>query len=173
MNYKGRLIYVGAILLAIMAQKIFLPAFFGERYGGNIVVMLVLAWTMYDGFLGYFGWAVFAGCLYDLFFYFPVGLHAALFVVIVYGVSFFTKRFSVTMRSSGALIMVMLVAILTVATAFYDLAWAGGRFDIGMNVSAELGGQEIILKNELVNLALFFMCYVSIKKVKKAVIFFA
>lgn len=172
MNYKGRIVYISAIMLAVLLQKTLVPVFIGSEYGINLVMMLVLAWTIYDGFAGYLTWAVFAGCLYDIFFYYPLGLHAIFFALVAYVLSFFANRFSVSLRSSGFFTISVLIVLLTIALTAYDMSWAMGRLNAGASFIEEFSGAQSLLKNMVANGILFCACYLSIKKLKWFIYYF-
>ena len=173
MSYKGKIVYISAIMFAILLQKTLLPVFVGSAQGVNMVMILVLAWTIYDGFNAYLAWAIFSGCIYDIFFHYPFGVHAIFFVAVSYVLSFFAKRFSVALRSSGFFTVCLLIALLTIALAVYDIAWSVGYSKILAVITQEFSGAHFLLENMAVNGAMFCIWYLFIKRLKRFVYYFA
>jgi rod shape-determining protein MreD len=107
MKKKG--IYFGIILLAILIQTSFEPVFAPAHISGNVVLMLVLAMAVLEGFSSSLTWAIVAGILFDFASYGIVGQHVMIFLLIFYGVSFFSRRLSVDVKGTGLLLLLLFV----------------------------------------------------------------
>ena len=86
---KKKLVYLFILIIAIIIQTSVMPVILNSSTTGDAVLMIVLAWSVLDGFSAFIGWAIVAGILYDLAAYSPIGEHAIIFLAVVYFVSFF------------------------------------------------------------------------------------
>ena len=165
---KKRIIYFLIIFVALILQVSAVPIFFGQKFFPELVLMLMLAWTIRDGFADFLPWIVVAGILYDLLAYEPIGLHVIIFALSAYMVTFFSRRFSLQIRGVG---MILLFAFVFVAMLFSRLFVL--TFDFFENKSS-LDFLNVVwrqLKFDpwifFVNIALFMFCLWLIRRVKK------
>jgi rod shape-determining protein MreD len=172
MIFKNKLIYGVVIFFAIIMQKSFLPIIFGENYYFDFVLMLVLAWSVHDGFFEFLPWAIIAGCLYDFFFYFSIGLHAILFSAVVYLVSFFSKRFSSDLRSSGVFLVIFFIVVTTIASNFFDIIVVNESQNVLNNFQEKFLKNYAIFYEIIINGILFAICYLAIRKIKRFIYLF-
>ena len=86
---KKKIIYTFILLVSIVIQTSVLTVITKTSVAGDAVAMAVLVFSVVDGFFAFLGWAIFAGILYDLACYSPIGTHVIIFLCIVYFTSFF------------------------------------------------------------------------------------
>src|SRR6266704_2969631 len=98
---KKKFIYCLIFFCGIILQTSVLPLISPTNITGDIVLMLILVGSIIDGFFSFFWWAVFFGVIYDIVSYTTVGIHAIIFIFVVYFVSFFSRRFSVELKGVG------------------------------------------------------------------------
>lgn len=123
---KGKfLAYTALIFACIIAQKSLIPIMFFGRRLPDIVLMLVLALAVIDGFDDFLPWAIGAGLAYDVAVGPVIGLHALIFVVVVYSVSFFSRRFLVDMRSMGVMTLLVFIILATLVSHLFVALWIG------------------------------------------------
>ena len=163
---KKKSVYLIILLIAIIIQTSVLPVLMEKNSVSDNVLMLILAWSVIDGFAAFLGWAIFAGIIYDLASYTPVGIHVLVFLAIVYGVSFFSRRISLDLKGVGLLLILLFILG---ATFFSNLL-------IVFSLTAEdfphvfwqsLGSFSSLTIQVAVNAILFFVWYMIIKKVKR------
>ena len=158
---KKFFIYFLIIFFAIVLQVSSVPLFFKSDWPVDIVLMLVLAWTLIDGFDAFLKWAVFAGLLYDLATFSAVGLHVIIFALLAYSVSFFSKRFSVEIKGTGILLMMFFVSAATICSRAILLSHEFGAGVIANDISKfwqTLGMFSLAAScNLLIFFVLFFM----------------
>lgn len=106
---KKNLIYSTILICALLLQTGAIPVLFGPKFMPDLLLMLVLAWTIRDGFSGFLSWIIFAGLAYDLLAYAPVGTHVLIFSLSAYMVSFFSRLFLVQIRGAGVLLLLSFV----------------------------------------------------------------
>ncbi|EKE19619.1 MAG: hypothetical protein ACD_8C00133G0018 [uncultured bacterium] len=163
---KKKIIYFLMILLAIILQTSVLPIVFRSSIPGDLVLMLVLAGVVLDGFFAYFWWAIFAGILYDLATFVQVGTHALVFLLSIYFVSFFSRRFSVEVKGVGILLFALFVVSSTIisrAVVSLSLSWEAQAF---LKYFEFFGNPSMLFFQVIWNLILFFICFYFLKKVK-------
>lgn len=163
---KKKIIYSLMIFLAIILQTSVLPIVFRSSIPGDLVLMLVLAGVVLDGFFAYFWWAIFAGILYDLATFVQVGTHALVFLLSIYFVSFFSRRFSVEVRGVGILLFALFVASSTIisrAVVSLSLSWEAQEF---LKYFEFFGNPSMLLFQIIWNLILFSICFYFLRKVK-------
>lgn len=153
------------IFLAIIFQTVFIPALGSGNSMPNIVLALVMAWTMIAGFEQTWPWVVSAGLAYDLFSFSRLGSHSAMFIIAAYLVSFLSRRFFVEHRGWGALVSGACVALATVGyrALWLALEWLSAQPALS-RVAQDAGalGMEIS-----VNLALFFLLVVFLGRFER------
>lgn len=163
---KKKLVYSFLIFSAIVLQTSVLPVIFPSGLFGDIVLMLVLAGAVLDGFFDFFWWAVFAGVIYDLVSYEKVGVHALIFLLLVYFVSFFSRRFSVEFRGVGILlfgVFVLVGSLISKIVISFVISWDMQTFQKFFGL---LGGPREMLIELLFNVVLFLLCFFVLKKSK-------
>lgn len=164
---KKKIIYTFIFLIVIIIQTSILPVVLGLNTTGDIVLMTVLAWSVLDGFSAFIGWAAFAGILYDLVAYSPVGEHVIIFLLVVYFVSFFSRRLSIEFKGIGWALFFMFVVIATfisrsivaLATA-WDMQTFHGYWQM-------FGSLKTIALQIIYNGILFFLLFFLLRKIKE------
>lgn len=164
---KRKIIYCLILFCAVVLQTSVIPLISPSSAIGDILLMFILAGAMIDGFSEFLWPAIFAGIAYDLVSYTAVGVHALIFLSVVYSVSFFSRRFSVELKGVGQLLSLIFVvastlvsrAVVAMSTA-WDLRTLNGYF-------IEFGSFKIIIIQILYNIALLLFCFVFLKKTKK------
>ena len=122
---KKKFIYIIIILVAIILQTSVLPAILNTNAAGDIVLMAILALSVLDGFSAFLGWAITFGILYDLAAYATIGEHVLVFLLVVYFVSFFSRRFPTDLKGIGLLLFIIFVVIATfISRGIFTLAVA-------------------------------------------------
>lgn len=164
---KKKLIYIFILLLSMLVQVSFLPVIFEKNVVGDNVLMLILAWSILDGFGPFLAWSIFAGILYDLVSFSTIGTHALIFLLVVYFVSFFSRRFSVEVRGSG----VILLFIFVVVAALLSHAIVASAFALQMKSMVGywkiFGSPGVILLQIICDLVFFAFWFNVIRGVKK------
>ncbi len=164
---KKKFIYGLLLFSAIILQTAVLPVISFGFATGDILLMIILAGAILDGFSGFLGWAVFAGIIYDLVSYTAVGVHVLVFIFVVYFVSFFSRRFSVELRGFGLALFMIFVIVSTlvshvILTAFAEFNKQSGNFYLRDIIDFKVVGIQI-----LYDVILFFCCFIILRKAKK------
>lgn len=144
-----------------------LPVVSGSKIIGDIVLMLVLAWSIIDGFFAFIGWAVIAGIMYDLAAYSFVGEHVIIFLLVVYFVSFFSRRLSLEVKGIGKILFFVFVIVTTfISRSIIALAtaWDNRTFH---GYWQTFGDFNFILIQIACNGIFFLILFLFIKKVKE------
>ncbi|HBP00621.1 MAG TPA: rod shape-determining protein MreD [Candidatus Moranbacteria bacterium] len=160
-------IYSIIIFCATVLQASSVPALSGSAWLPDVVLMLVLAWTLLDGFDSLLPWAVFAGILYDLATFSPLGSHVIIFALVAYGVSFFSKRFSADARGGGIFLMVFFVISSTLGSRWL-LSFHGAGFDFFRRDFSDLWNfSKMFFFASFCNLLIFAILFLFVGKVEK------
>ncbi len=164
---RKKIVYFILLFCAIIIQTSLLPLVSPGNIMGDIVLMLILAGAVIDGFFSFFSWAIFAGILYDLISYTTLGVHSIIFLLVVYFVSFFSRRFSVELRGVGLFLFSLFVVVATLTSRIistliisWDLQNINGFF-------RQLGSFSVISIQILYNIFFFFFCFIILRKTKK------
>lgn len=163
---KKNLVYSFLIILAIILQTSVFSMVFKSYMPGDVVLMLVLAGVVLDGFFGFFWWAIFAGILYDIAAYERVGVHALIFLLLVYFVSFFSRRFTVEFRGVGLMLFFVFVfvgSLISRAVIALAISWDMQNFQRYFEI---FGGFGSIFFQTLANVLLFICCLLILRKAK-------
>lgn len=166
---KKNFVYGVIFFCAIVLQTSVLPTIFSSSVG-DVLLMMILAGSILDGFSDFIWWTVLVGIVYDLVSYTAIGLHAVIFLFVLYFVSFFSRRFSVELKGVGLVLFFLFVIVATLISRaavalliVWDLQTFAGYFD-------EVGSLRFIATQILFNTLLFSLCFIILKKAK---IFFA
>ncbi len=164
---KKKIIYSFLIFLAIILQTSFFPNVCRDCESGDIVMMLVLAGVVLDGFFGFFWWAIFAGIIYDLASFVQIGTHALIFLLVIYFVSFFSRRFSVELKGVGVFLFLIFVVFATlVSRGIIALSIALDSQSFHQFQDVFLGSFSTVGFQIFFNAVLFFLCFHVLKKIK-------
>lgn len=163
---KKKIVYVILLLLAIILQTSVLSLISKSSTPGDLVLMMVLAGVVLDGFFAYFWWAIFAGILYDLATFVQIGTHALVFLISIYFVSFFSRRFSVEVKGVGVLLFVLFVGAATIISHLIVVLSLSLDARTFLKYFELIGNPSNVFLQIIWNLVLFFICFYFLKKVK-------
>lgn len=164
---RKKLVYLFILILAIVIQTSFLPIISGSSVAGDVVLMAILAWSIIDGFTAFIGWAIIAGILYDLGAYSPIGEHVIIFLLVVYFVSFFSRRLSIELKETGWLLFfIFVIAATLISKSVIALAgaWDVHTFHGYWHV---FGDPKSIIVQIVCNSILFFFLFFLLRKIKE------
>ena len=129
---KKTFIYFVIIFTAVVLQTSVVPVIFDRIWLPDVVLSVVLAWSIVDGFEKFFYWSVFAGFLYDAMSFSPIGISVIIFATVTYSISFFSKRFSTDMKGIGFIFAIFFVFSATLgARMINSFAWIASEFSKG------------------------------------------
>jgi len=163
---KKKLIYLGLIFLALLVQLSFLPALINPGAMGDAVLMLVLAIAVLDGFAPALNWAIVAGLLYDFASFGLPGQYVIIFLLLVYAVSFFSRRLSVEVKGIWIFLLFLFVitAMLISKSLLILFFMSSGQ---SVNFLQALGGFKNFVFQAGCNMVLFFFWFNAVRKVKR------
>lgn len=160
-------VYCLILFCAIVLQTSVLPLISPAYATGDVLLMFVLAGAILDGFFGFFWWAIFAGIMYDLASYTVVGVHALVFLLVIYFVSFFSRRFSIELRGVGLALFLLFIVVATVLLRGVIFLMASWDFKLLGGALVGFGSLKTISIQILSNVVLFFFIFVTLRKIKK------
>jgi rod shape-determining protein MreD len=164
------------ILLAVIIQISFLPAIFSAFQVPQIVLMLVIAWTIIAGFRNILPWIIMAGFFLDLLSFKTIGLSITVFVLVAYFVSFFSRRFLVESRGWGALVMAFFIFFSTVFYYFFNNFFANLLLSANLLTSgfwkSFIFFQKDVAAQIFFNLLLFFACFFLLSRIENYLSFY-
>ncbi len=166
---QKKIIYSALILLAILLQLSFLPALAGKNLPGDAVLMLVLAMAVLDGFALALNWAIVAGILVDFATYGTLGEHVIVFLLVIYVVSFFSRRLSVEVKGTGRLLFFLFVAAASLISNGLLLTFLFLENKLVKSQLQFFSSSKGFLLQIICNTVLFFLWYQVVKKIKKVV----
>ena len=151
----------------VVLQKTALPAILHHGYLPDLVMMFVLAWTIAFGFENSLWLAIGAGSVYDLLSFVPIGTHVLIFVLIIYLVSFFSRRFSVDLKGTGVLLVLFFILASQIGSHMLLILAAGFESGFWKEFIGSLGNFKQFVLETLINCLLFFVNYAFLKRNKK------
>ncbi len=164
------------ILLAVILQISFLPALFSQYQVPQIVLMLVIAWTIISGFRNILPWIVATGVVLDILSFEKIGLSVIAFVIIAYFVSFFSRRFLVESRGWGTLVMVFFIFFSTIFYYLFGIFFANFHLPASSTAYDFWRSFVFFQKNVSIqivfNILLFFLCYLLLARVEEYLSFY-
>lgn len=165
---KKKIIYSLILLAALILQTSAVPVFFSRGFAPDLVLMLVLAWTIRDGFAGFLPWIIFAGLAYDALAYAPMGTHVLVLTLSAYLVSFFSRLFLVQIRGIGVFLLLIFV-FLAMVLSRAALLWVESSSVAGLfgRILESMSGNALMMRELAFNAAFVFFGLWLIKHVKK------
>jgi rod shape-determining protein MreD len=164
---KKNFIYIIIILVAIILQTSVFPIIFDINSAGDVVLMAILALSVIDGFSAFLGWAITAGILYDLATYATIGEHVLVFLLVVYFVSFFSRRFPTDLKGIGLILFIIFVVIATFISRGIFALVAAWDLQTLQGYGEAFGSFRFIALGVIYNEILFFIWFIALKKIKK------
>jgi rod shape-determining protein MreD len=151
----------------VVLQKTAMPEIFHLGYLPDLVMMFVLAWTIAYGFENSLWLAIGAGFIYDLLSFVPIGTHVLIFVLIIYFVSFFSRRFAVDLRGTGVLLVLFFILASEIGSHMLLILAVGFENSFWKEFIGSLGNFKQFIFETLANSILFFVNYAFLKRNKK------
>lgn len=164
---KKIFVYCLMLFCAIVLQTSVLPVISPGYIVGDVVLMLVLTGSIIDGFFAFLWWAVFVGIVYDLINYASVGVHALIFLLVVYFVSFFSRRFSVELKGVGMALFVIFIIVATLVSKFVTALSIAWDLQSASGLMNNVGSFRLISLQILYNFVLFIFTFFIFRKTKK------
>ncbi len=163
---KKKIVYFLVLMLAIILQTSVLPVFLDSQILGDAVLMVVLAWSILDGFQSFIGWSVVAGIFYDLATYSSVGEHVLIFLAVVYFVSFFSKRLSLDFRGMGLFLFCIFVIAVSLFSEIVLAIFTFWEMQTIHEYWRKFGSVGAVVLKIICNEILFFAWFFALKKIK-------
>ena len=126
----------------------------------NLVMLLVLSWSIRSDLTGGFIWAFVGGILIDLFSIFPLGTTSAALSVIVYMVNGVTRQLY-RVRIFTILAMTLMATIFFYTYTYFALLLGGHTYDIIMQV------RLVLIPTILYNLVAILPVYVLVRLMQR------
>lgn len=164
---KKKSIYFLILVFSTLLQTSVLPVLFGVGSVGDNVLMLILAWSVLDGFASFLGFGILAGIFYDMLSFSTIGTHAIIFLGVIYFVSFFSRRFSVEVRGTGIILLLLFIIVATIfshAVVVLVMAFEANSLD---GYWRSFGTPGSFLLSIAYNIVLFAFWFHFIRKIKK------
>ncbi|EKE25650.1 MAG: hypothetical protein ACD_5C00081G0002 [uncultured bacterium] len=164
---KKKVVYFLIFIVIAIFQLSFIPVIFEKKAVADAVLMAILAWSILDGFFAFLAWAIFFGLFYDIISYSVIGTHALIFLVVVYFVSFFSRRFSVEMKGFGTILFLLFILVATLAsnaTIATIFVWKMQNFH---GFWQSFGSLKTVMIQLVYNTFLFLILFMLIRKIKQ------
>jgi rod shape-determining protein MreD len=162
-----KIVYLLILIIVIIIQTSVLAVVLTPNIAGDIVLMTVLAWSMLDGFIAFIGWAIIAGILYDLAAYSPIGEHVIIFLLVVYFVSFFSRRLSLEVKGVGKMLFFVFVIVATFLSRVIIALMAAWDTQTFYGYWQIFGNPKFIMIQIICNGILFFLLFFLLRKIKE------
>lgn len=154
----------GLIFVAAVAEVSLFPALFFGHVQPDIVLILIIIWSSRKSFEGFWIWAIVAGLILDVVTLERIGVNAASFAIISFGINFLSKRFFIGQRRYaffGVAILVLVGSIINYA------AGTGLRIMIGELSSNAFNLRTLFFKiiDNLIILGIIYWPVVSSRRI--------
>lgn len=168
---KKTIAYFFIIIVSIIIQKSIFPIFGAYFVLPNLVLMLILALSILENFYTFLYKSVFAGMLYDIFLYQQVGIYAIIFPMVVYFVSFFSRRISVDLKITGIFMFGFFIIFVTLMSDFLFFIISYYGMD-GLDFFVKIIKNPLLLVYKIFFNSMFFILYYNIiKRIKNSYFF--
>ncbi|HRZ95646.1 MAG TPA: rod shape-determining protein MreD [Candidatus Moranbacteria bacterium] len=156
-----KIIILLIIFFSAVIQVSVFPRLFPSGLSPEIVLMLVIFWTSRDGFEKTWPKAVLSGFMLDLFYFWPAGTNIIAFALVSYGVGFFARRFTISQKNMGLLVLLLLSAMGSAANSLILLILAKIYKGLGLELGIFLPDfwNRMIFLKILIDMLLFVMIY--------------
>jgi len=159
--FEKIIIFLVIILAAVLQVSLF-PNIFPSGLAPEVVLLVVIFWAAQGGYEKNWAKAILAGFVLDIFYFWPVGINIIAISVASFGIGYLTKRFAVSHRNMGFLVMLAVVLAGTLANdlVLNFLIMAYDRFGLGKiyYFTLNIWDNKIILRI-VANLAMFTLIY--------------
>lgn len=163
---EKKIIRLAVIILATLFQVSFLSVFFSEYRTPSVIVALVVAWTVCVGFDDIFFWIILLGIVLDVVGFQPLGANIIPLILIVYFVSFVSRRFLIEHKVWNSTIMMFFVAAATLFYYFFLVLFSG--FDDFLFVKSFLFWKTAAIQT-IYNAILFLFVYFLLRKTEEII----
>lgn len=163
------------IFFAAVFQISVFPGLFPSGLSPEALLILVIFWTAREGFEKTWPKAVFSGFVLDLFYSWPAGINAIAFILVSFGIGFFSRRFMISQKNLGFFVLLLLAAAGSVAHSLVLLVL--GKICGSLNIAGagiflqDFSGRIIFLKI-LINMLLFVIIYWPLSSLEKFLSFY-
>ena len=164
---KKKFVYLLILMIAIIIQTSVLPVILSPNITGDIVLMTVLVLSILDGFSVFMSWAIIAGILYDLASYSKIGEHAIIFLLVVYFVSFFSRRLSLDVKGVGRLLFLVFIIVATFFSRSIVALMTVWNMQTLHGYWQAFGSLKSIIIQIIYNGIFFFLLFFLLKKIKE------
>ncbi|MFZ2226163.1 MAG: rod shape-determining protein MreD [Candidatus Moraniibacteriota bacterium] len=165
---KG-VIFLVIFFAALLQLSLFSNLFF-LGVSPNLMLILVIFWTVHEGFEGAFFKIIFVGFMLDLFSFQPIGTNIFILTAIAFFADSFIKRFLVAAKNWRTAILIFLITASTLICelVLYALSKAGGYFKLAEidNIIFTLN-DAVLAKKILVNVLFFFLISFPLIKIEQ------
>lgn len=156
------------ILTAVLFQVSVLPNFFSPGTVPELAMILIIIWTVNNGYERTIWRAITAGLLLDLFYFWPIGVNIFAAVIISYATDYLSDRFVIVQKTWKFLFLVAAVAGATIVNA----AW-GNIIGLIFKMSGREPGFLIarfwdarLLIKIIIDIIILFIVYWPIRKLE-------
>lgn len=170
----GFWVRLGVLFILACLQLAIVSVFDTTLFSINILLLLVLAWTLALGFSRALGWILFGGFIFDIFFFFPVGMFMAIFVFMAYAMSTLTRGFLVAHALWGK---VFIAGVIFLATMFegvsrLGIVWVsyGGAQYLASREWGSLMQEWIFVSG--IHIILFAIVFMGVSRLEKYLAFY-
>jgi len=161
------------IFILVIFQVSFLPNFFSNDEIPDLILVVLIFWTMKVGFEKTWKEAMLAGFFLDVLNFSPLGSNALSFLIVIFLVSFLNRKFILIHRSWKFLVLAILIIF---GTIINDLALGLIFKTIEIFKRIDLGAFPIfyyeLAYKAAFNLLIFIIIYLPLKKFEKFLDFY-
>lgn len=163
------------IFLIIFFSAIFQSAVFSNLFfwnlGPNIILLLVIYWTVQEGFEKAFRKNILAGFVLDLSAFHAIGVSVAAFTLIAFSISLISKRFLVVAGNWRIFTLILTISFSTLVNnlflnCVFTIAGYFGKIDIG--ISPVPFFSLFLAKEIALNILFFPLIYFLLKKIERS-----
>jgi len=170
-NIEIKITRLVLILAGVLIQTSVLAIILPPEKTPNIILLIIIAWTIVAGFEKIWLWAITAGIIADLAFFDPLGKNVILLVLASCVIGFFSNRFPIENRAGEIVAMFFIAASAIIFDVFFNIFFAELR---------EIALKEqwlFLIKNIatqiIIGIAFLYLLYAFFKKVENRLDFLA
>jgi len=161
-----------SLFLFIAFQVFFVSNIFSIQNAPNLVLLLIIFWTIKKGFEKTLKIIIFSGIILDIFYFWPIGTNVLSLTAVSFSISFLTRRFSISDFFSRSIMIILVVSFSVVLNDFINQITFEVIYFFKKSDEFNLSFDWKIWKKVFYNLIAFAIIFWPLKKIEKLADFY-
>jgi rod shape-determining protein MreD len=166
---KKNIIILIAVIFSTILEVSFLPSFFSLQHVPSLVLLVVILFSIREGFEKNWKWVLLAGIIFDLLSFGRLGVHSFSFLLISWIASLFSEKFFISQKWQSFFMLMIVIFISSALNDFLIFVFSrAGFFFSEKNIGSLYFLGSNILFRALYNIIVGAIFYNPIEKLQVA-----